>query len=178
MPLVCYRLTFWLCIPYYPIIWKKGNLLCMIEQVFKSEEMLHFDNKAFSLLQNWTLQTIDGINYDFLRMFEISSYLIQNTDIRFGTKIIWRNCLNSDGYKLMGTNCAPNIAASFVFCNERYFMTSLSDNNHAGIIEEFDSISRYLDHLSFFEGVFILISIFGSDCIWSWSLLTFYFSNQ
>ena len=31
----------------------------------------------------------------------------------------------------MGTNCAPFVADLFLFCNERDFMTSLSDDNQA-----------------------------------------------
>ena len=38
----------------------------------------------------------------------------------------------------MGTNCAPLMADSFLFCDERDVMLSLSDNNKA-----FNSTSRY-----------------------------------
>ena len=47
----------------------------------------------------------------------------------------------------MGTNCAPLFADLFLFCYERDFMLSLSDNNQADIIEAFNSTSRYLDDL-------------------------------
>ena len=47
----------------------------------------------------------------------------------------------------MGTNCAPLAADLFLFCYERDFMLSLSDNNQADIIEAFTSTSRYLDDL-------------------------------
>ena len=47
----------------------------------------------------------------------------------------------------MGTNCAPLVADLFLFCYERDFMLSLSDNNQANIIEAFNSTSRYLDDL-------------------------------
>ena len=46
-----------------------------------------------------------------------------------------------------GTNCAPLVADLFLFCYERDFMFSLSDNNHTDIIEAFNSTSRYLDDL-------------------------------
>ena len=54
----------------------------------------------------------------------------------------------------MGTNCAPLVAA--LFCYERDFMLSLSDNNQIDIIAAFNSTSRYLDDLlnidkSYFE---------------------------
>ena len=47
----------------------------------------------------------------------------------------------------MGTNCAPLVAGLFLFCYQRDFMLSLSDNNQTDIIESFNSTSRYLDHL-------------------------------
>ena len=39
----------------------------------------------------------------------------------------------------MGINCAPLVADLFLFCYERIFMLSLSDNNQTGIIEAFNS---------------------------------------
>ena len=47
----------------------------------------------------------------------------------------------------MDTNCGPLVADLFLFCNERDFMLSLSDNNQADIIEAFNSTFRYLDDL-------------------------------
>ena len=47
----------------------------------------------------------------------------------------------------MGTNCARLVADLLLFCYEKDFMLSLSDNNQADIIEAFNSISRYLDDL-------------------------------
>ena len=47
----------------------------------------------------------------------------------------------------MGTNCAPLVADLFLFCYERDFMLSLSDNNETDIIEAFNFTSRYLDDL-------------------------------
>ena len=47
----------------------------------------------------------------------------------------------------MGTNCAPLIADLFLFCYESDFMTSLSRDNQANIMEAFSSTSRYLDDL-------------------------------
>ena len=45
----------------------------------------------------------------------------------------------------MGTTCVPLVAD--LFCYERYFMLSLSDNNQTDIIEAFKSTFRYLDDL-------------------------------
>ena len=47
----------------------------------------------------------------------------------------------------MGTNCASLVADLVLFCYERGFMLSLSDNNQIDIIEAFNSTSRYLDDL-------------------------------
>ena len=47
----------------------------------------------------------------------------------------------------MGTNCAPLVADLFLFCYERDFMLSPSDNKQNDIIEAFNSISRYLNDL-------------------------------
>ena len=45
----------------------------------------------------------------------------------------------------IGTNCAPLVAHLFLFCYERDFMTTLTDDNQADIIRAFSSTSRYLD---------------------------------
>ena len=48
----------------------------------------------------------------------------------------------------MGTNCAPLVADIFLFCYERDFMMSLSDDKQADIIDAFNTTSRYLDDIS------------------------------
>ena len=45
----------------------------------------------------------------------------------------------------MGTNCAPLVADLFLFCYERDFMMSLSDDKQTDIIDAFNTTSRYLD---------------------------------
>ena len=47
----------------------------------------------------------------------------------------------------MGTNCAPLVADLFLLCYGRDFMLSLSEDNQSGVIEAFNSTSRYLDDL-------------------------------
>ena len=47
----------------------------------------------------------------------------------------------------MGTNCAPLVADLFLFCYERDLMLSLEDDNQSGVIEAFNTTSRYLDDL-------------------------------
>ena len=69
-------------------------------------------------------------------------YLLDNIFIRFGSKL-YRQIVCIP----IGTTCAPLVADLFMFCYERDFMLSLSDNDQADIIEAFNSTSRYLDDL-------------------------------
>ena len=39
----------------------------------------------------------------------------------------------------MGTNCAPLVADLFLFCYERDFMMSLSDDKQADVIDAFNT---------------------------------------
>ena len=45
----------------------------------------------------------------------------------------------------MGTNCSPLVADLFLFCYERDFMLSLSEDNQSDVVEAFNSTSGYLD---------------------------------
>ena len=45
----------------------------------------------------------------------------------------------------MNTNCVPLVADSFLFCYERAFMLSVSDNRQADVVESFNSTSTYLN---------------------------------
>ena len=56
---------------------------------------------------------------------------------------------------LMGTNCALLVADLFLFCYERDFMWSLSDNNQADVVEAFNSTSRYPDELHNIDNPFL-----------------------
>ena len=47
----------------------------------------------------------------------------------------------------MGTNCAPLVADLFLFCYERGFMLSVSEDTQSGVTEAFNSTSRYLNDL-------------------------------
>ena len=74
------------------------------------------------------------------KMCDALHYLLDNIFIRLGSKL-YRHIVGIP----MGTNCAPLVAG--LFCYERDFMLSLSDNNQTDIIEAFNSTSRYLDDL-------------------------------
>ena len=47
----------------------------------------------------------------------------------------------------MGTYCAHLVADLFLFCYERDFMMSLSDDKQADVIDAFNTTSRYLDDI-------------------------------
>ena len=75
-------------------------------------------------------------------MCDALHYFLDNIFIIFGSKL-YRQIVGIP----MGTNRAPLVADLFLFCYERDFMLSLSDNNQTDIIEVFNSTSRYLDYL-------------------------------
>ena len=54
----------------------------------------------------------------------------------------------------MGTNCAPLVADLFLFCYERDFMMSLSDEKEADVIDAFNTTSRYLDDILSINNVY------------------------
>ena len=47
----------------------------------------------------------------------------------------------------MGTNCAPLVADLFLFCHEKDFIMSLSDDKQIDILDAFNITSRYLDDI-------------------------------
>ena len=78
--------------------------------------------------------------WSFQKVCDALVYLLDNVFIRFKTTL-YRQTIGIP----MGTTCAPLFANLFLFCYERDFMTSLSRENQADIIEVFNSTSRYLD---------------------------------
>ena len=67
---------------------------------------------------------------------------MDNIFIWFGTKL-YRQEVGIP----MDTNCAPLFADLFLFCYERDFMMSLSDDKQADVIDAFNTTSRYLDDI-------------------------------
>ena len=59
----------------------------------------------------------------------------------------------------MGTYCAPVVAELFLFCYERDFMMSLSDDKQADIIDAFNTTSRYLDDILNINNVYFDIMV-------------------
>ena len=118
--------------------YKKGTfyLVCNDKKAF-------FTSKDLREYKFWSCQNV----------CDALSYLLDNIFIKFGNKV-YRQIVSIP----MGTNCAPLIADLSLFCYERDFMTLISDNNQANIIEAFNSTPRYLNDLlnidnSYFEGM-------------------------
>ena len=82
-------------------------------------------------------------------MCEALTFLLDNINIRFGSKLYRR----IEGIT-MGTNCAPVVADLFLFCYERDFMLFLLDDLQSEVIEAFNSTSRYLDDLLNIDNTF------------------------
>ena len=69
-------------------------------------------------------------------------FLLDNVFIRFDTKL-FRQVVEIP----LGTNCAPLVADLFLFCYEKDFMMSISDDKQANIIDVINTTSRYLDEI-------------------------------
>ena len=96
------------------------------------------DRSAFLLRK--TLKKYHALSHQ--NVCDALTFLLDNIFFRFGTKL----------YRLVvwipiGTNCAPLVADLFLFCYERDFMMSLSDDKQADIIDAFNTTSRYLDDI-------------------------------
>ena len=119
----------------------KDKLVDLIERTFQREGSLYIacnDRNAF-----FTSDAVRNYNlWSCQKVCEALTFLLDNIYIRFGSKL-YRQIVGIP----MGTNCAPLVADLFLFCYERDFMLSLSEENQSGIIEAFNSTSRYLDDL-------------------------------
>ena len=123
--------TLYTTLPYNLI---KEKLTGLIEHTFNRESSLYLackDKMPFLLLN-----ILYDINCGHVRKCVMLSIIF----LRFGSKL-YRQIVGIP----MDTNCAPLVADLFMFCYERYFMLSLSDNNQTNIIEALNPISRYLD---------------------------------
>ena len=105
----------------YPMILLKISLLILLKEPSK-------DRNAFSTSEQPTKYHAWSCHADLF--------------IRFGTKL-YRQVVEI----LMGTICAPLIADLFLFCYERDFMMSLSDDKQAAFIGAFNSTSKYVDDI-------------------------------
>ena len=76
-------------------------------------------------------------------VYDALTFLLDNIFIPFGTKL----CRHVVGIP-MGTNCTPLLVDLFLFCYERDFIMSFSDDKQADIIDDFNTTSRYFDDIS------------------------------
>ena len=83
--------------------------------------------------------------------------MLDNIVIPFGTKLYSQVV----GIPL-DTYCAPLVADLFLFCYDRDFMMSLSDDYQADVIDAFNTTSRYLDDIYMLE-----------ICLFFWSNIPF-----
>ena len=116
----------------------KDKLIDLIERTFHREGSSYLasnDRNAFFTSEKpkkyhaWSCQNV----------CDALTFLLDNIFIRFGIKL-YRQVVGIP----MGTNCAPLIADLFLFCYERDFMMSLSDDKQADVIHVFNTTSRYL----------------------------------
>ena len=119
----------------------KDKFIDFIERTYQREgsRYLVCNNRNALLLQKnlkeyhaWSCQNI----------CDALTFLLDNIFIRFGTKL-YRQVVKIP----MGTNCAPLVADLFLFCYDRDFMMSLSDDKQADVINAFNTTSRYLDDI-------------------------------
>ena len=128
----------------------------LIERTFQRKGSLYIacnDRNAFLTSNAVTFFNL----WSCQKVCEALTFLLDNIYIRFGFKL-YRQIVGIP----MGTNCAPLVADLFLFCYERDFMLSLSEETQSGIIEAFNSTSRYLDDLlnidnNFFDSMVIRI---------------------
>ena len=119
----------------------KDKLIDLIEITFQREGSPYLacnDRNAFFTSEKpkkyhaWSCQNV----------CDALTFLLDNIFVRFGTKL-YRQVVGIP----MGTNCAPLVADLFLFCYERDFMMSLSDDNQADVIDTFNTTSRHLDDI-------------------------------
>ena len=119
----------------------KDKLIDLIERTFQregspylacNERNAFFTSEKTKKCHAWSCQNV----------CDALTFLLDNIFIRFGTKL-YRQVVGIP----MGTNCAPLVADLFLFCYERDFMMSLSDDKQADVIDAFNTTSRYLDDI-------------------------------
>ena len=120
------------------------DLVDLIERTFQREGSLYIACNDRNAL--FTSDAVRNYNlWSCQKVCEALTFLLDNTYIRFGSKL-YRQIVGIP----MGTNCAILVADLFLFCYERDFMLSLSEDNQFDVIEAFNSTSRtsrYLDDL-------------------------------
>ena len=119
----------------------KDKLIDLIERAFQREGAPYFacnDRNAFFTLEKPKKYHACSCK----NVCDALTFLLDNISIRFSTKL-YRQVVGIP----MGTNCAPLVADLFLFCYERDFMMSFSDDKQADVIDAFNTTSRYLDDI-------------------------------
>ena len=101
----------------------KEELTELIEQRYNREDSLYlacYDKNAFSTSEQPKRYKLWSCH----KMCDALHYVLDNIFIRFGSKL-YRHIVGIP----MGTNFAPLVEDLFLFCYERDFILSLSDNN-------------------------------------------------
>ena len=118
--------TLYTTLPYNIIKEKRTEIN---EHTLNREGSLHLTSEQPKRYDLWSCQKVCNALH----------YLLDYRFIRFGSKL-YRHIVGIT----LDSNCAPLVADYFLFVM-REFMLSLSDNNQVGVIEAFNSTSRYLD---------------------------------
>ena len=116
----------------------------------KAHLTLHLMTEMHFLLQ----KNLKNHAWSCQNVCDALTFFLDNIFIRFSNKL-YRQV---DGIP-MGTNCAPLVADLFLFCYERDFMMSLSDDKRAGVIDAFNTTSRYLDDILNINNVYFDIMV-------------------
>ena len=130
----------------------KYKLIDHIVRTFNSEGSSYLtcnDRNTFFTLEK-KLKKYDA--WSCQNVCDALTFLLDNIFIRFGTKL-YRQVVGIP----MGTDWAPLVADLFLFCYERDFMMSLSDDKQADIIDDFNTTLRYLDDILNIDNVFLTI---------------------
>ena len=130
--------TLYSALPHNLIKDKLGHL---IERTFQREGSHYIafnDRNAFltsDAVRNYNLWSCQ-------KVCEALTFILDNIYFRFGSNL-YRQIVGMP----MGTSCALLVADLFLFCYQRDFMLSLSEDKQSDVIEAFNSTSRYLDDL-------------------------------
>ena len=107
----------------------------------------HFTSEKSKKYHAWSCQNV----------CDALTFLLDNIFIRFGTKLY---------RQVVGVPMGTNSADLFLFCYERDFMMSLSDDTQADIIDAFNTTSRYLDDILNINNVYfdtVVSQIYSSE---------------
>ena len=118
----------------------KDKLIDLIEKHSREKALLTLH--VMTEMQFLLRKNLKNIVHGHFKMYVYVTFLLDNICIRFGTKL-YRQVVGIP----MGTNYAPLVADLFLFCYERDFMMSLSDDKQADVIDAFDTTFRYLDDI-------------------------------